>query len=53
MNTRGISAFLLVAGLLAAVPALAQKTTKKKTDTVNLFAAGKPAGSTLAVTKEN
>ena len=31
MNTRNISALLLVFGLLAAPPAFAQKTTKKKT----------------------
>jgi hypothetical protein len=53
MKTRIIPAFLLVFGLLAAAPAFAQKTTKKKTETVNLFAAGKPASVTLAVTKAN
>ena len=53
MNTRVISALLLVSGLLTAAPVFAQKTTKKKTEDVNLFAAGKPASITLAVTKEN
>ena len=51
MKTRIIPALLLVFGLLAAAPAFAQKTTKKKTETVNLFAAGKPASVTLADTK--
>ena len=53
MKTRITTALLLVFGLLAAAPVFAQKTTKKKTETVNLFAAGKPASVTLAVTKTN
>ena len=53
MKTRIAPALLLIFGLLASAPAAAQETTKKKTETVNLFAAGKPASVTLAVTKES
>ena len=53
MKTRITPALLLVIGLLTAAPAFAQKTTKKKSETVNLFAAGKPSSVTLAVTKAN
>ena len=53
MKTRIAPALLLIFGLLASAPAAAQETTKKKTETVNLFAAGKPASVTLAVSKEN
>ena len=45
MNTRNISALLLVFGLLAAAPAFAQKTTIKNAETVNLFAAGAGIGA--------